>query len=190
MLYKPYAHFSLPMLPVPYFATLPQSLNLWIQNRGHHGISLVHVDVEIYPTQPCILARQQPWFKSNNPLFGAISSCWSGTTLAKTLNLYPMYHVWTKAGLGNIRAKDGHGQVCTCMHLNYSCFLTPVVTYIYLAHVWTLHGVSDHEGHRKLSARTRYDMSGEKTSSLPLLGFITVNLYSWKIGLQIEMDVF
>ena len=42
------------MLPVPYFATLPQSLNLWIQNRGHHGISLVHVDIEIHPTQPCI----------------------------------------------------------------------------------------------------------------------------------------
>ena len=29
---------------------------------------------------------------------------------------------------------------------------TPVVTHTYLAHVWTLHGVSDHEGHRKLSA--------------------------------------
>ena len=76
---------------------------------------------------------------------------------------------------------------------------TPMVTHIYLAHVWTLHGVSDHEGHRKLSARTRYDMSGEKTCSLPLhcrwrnpalvLGFITVNLYSCKVGLQIEIDV-
>ena len=71
---------------------------------------------------------------------------------------------------------------------------TPVITHIYLAHIWTLHGVSDHEGHRKLPARTRYDMSGEKTCSLPLhcrwrnpalvLGFIIVNLYSWKIGLQ------
>ena len=59
----------------------------------------------------------------------AISSCWSGTTLAQILNFYPMYHLWTKAGLGGIRAKDAMAKYVLAPELQLLSF-TPVVTHI------------------------------------------------------------
>jgi len=68
-----------------------------------------------------------------------------------------MYHLWTEAGLGGIRAKDGHGQVCTCTWTTAVFFHTS--GYWNLTYIWPTYGLCMeflimHEGHRKVSART------------------------------------